>query len=139
MNNFWKCYFSSYLERKVLRTSNPCLTSVLTVRFKSNDMSSVWFWYVDSTWALLEFLKTNLYFEHNHNWRIVLLQKWSIFLNHSKSGSFHHSVKHIWTKKLSDIYLKLSYRGFALKSSYAFGRPSSMKDVLNITVHICHI
>ena len=40
------CYPRNYLsitslEKKVLRTSNPCFTSVLTVRFKSNDMSSV--------------------------------------------------------------------------------------------------
>ena len=44
------------LEKRLLKISNPCWTSNLTVRFKSNDMSSVWFWSVDSTWALEEFL-----------------------------------------------------------------------------------
>ena len=63
----WLCWeklqnslLTTSLEKKVLRTFNPCVTSTLTVFFKSNDIPIVWFcsvWFlVDCTWALEEFL-----------------------------------------------------------------------------------
>ena len=58
MNDTVSCCYDEItsLEKKLLKISNPCWTSNLTVRFKSDEMSSVWFLYVDSTCIIAEFL-----------------------------------------------------------------------------------